>query len=109
MGYKQEQIETNWTTLNQYVGNIHKSFIRMRCADNNGQVAQSTNTNTHNIGKWAMANKTEEGNGEHLMNTCVKHDYICVSANKKQKTTVKRNSQRGISQYVIYKDEFASS
>ena len=53
MGYRQDQIETYWATLNQYIDVIPKSFIRMWRADYNGQIAHTTN-NTNNIGKWTM-------------------------------------------------------
>ena len=64
MGYQTEQINTYWTTLNQYIDSIPNTHIRMWCTDNNGQITKPTNTNTNNIGPWTLTNKTDKGNGE---------------------------------------------
>ena len=80
----------------------------MRRTDANGQVDQSTNTNKNNIGKWAITNKTEEGNGEHLINNCIKHDYICANAHKIPKAAIKQTSQHGVARRIIYQDNLTS-
>ena len=92
MGYQHEQIETYWVALNRHIGAIPKSFIRMWRADNNEQVAQiSNNNNVNNIGKWAMANKADKGDGAHLTQTCINREYIFASANKSPKNDIKLN------------------
>ena len=63
IGYRHEHIETYWATLIQYIDTIQKSFIRMWCVDDNGQIAHTAN-NTNNIGKWTMANKSEKATVE---------------------------------------------
>ena len=95
MGYQTEQINSYWATLNQYMDTIPKNYIRMWCADNNGQISKPLNTSSNYIGNWTLTNKTEKGNGGNLISTCNTHEYICPNAHKIPKTRTEPISPRG--------------
>merc|ERR1712112_697112 len=89
MGYHTDQINAYWTTLNQYIDTIPKTYIRMLRADNNGQLSNNVNNSENNIGPWALSNKTDKGNGEKLVLACRKHDYICPNTHEIPKIITK--------------------
>ena len=91
MGYRNEHFNTYWATLNQYIATIPNTYIRMWCTDNNGQITKPTNTNTNNIGQWALTSKTDKGDGGKLIQTCPKHNYICPNTHKIPKNYNKTN------------------
>ena len=94
-GYRNEQINTYWATISQYIDTIPNTYIRKWCADNDGQITKPTDTN--NIGQCALTNKTDKGNEEELIQSCTKRNNICANT-KKQKTTPKQITQHGIAQ-----------
>ena len=78
MGYITDHIASYWGLLDSYISTITTSLIRMGRADNNnGQIAANRQNNNKYIDKWTYPNKTGPGNGEHLINTCRKHDFVC--------------------------------
>ena len=62
MDYAKEEIEEYWTKIRKYINTIPNILIKIWCADNNGQIAQSETCNL--IGKWAIGQTNENGNGE---------------------------------------------
>ena len=91
MWYQTEHINTYWTTLNQYIDTIPNTYIRMWCTDNDGQITKPPDNNANNIGHWTLTNKTDKGDGAKLIQTCLKHDYICANTHKIPKNNNKAN------------------
>ena len=72
MRYPPGQTNPYWATLNQYVDTAPNSYIRMRRAGNNRQLANPTDANANNIGRWTVTNKTERARAWKETNTSLR-------------------------------------
>ena len=59
------------------IQNNTKQPDKMWRADNNGQIAQNNTSNS--IGKWAIANVNEKGNGENFYKTLEANNLRCMN------------------------------
>ena len=62
MSYDEETHNKYWAETRDIMDSIPKNNAICWCTDNNGQIAQDKDNNEH-IGKWALGNKSENGNG----------------------------------------------
>ena len=57
MGYGEKHRTDYWGNMNKRIQNIPQNHIKMRCTDNNGQIAQDNIQRDKTIGKWAISKK----------------------------------------------------
>ena len=74
IGYgKEEQIQY-WGEMGEILQHTDQKQCTIWMADNNGQIAKDPNDIGNNaMGPWAIANKTEPGNGQELQKICKKY------------------------------------
>ena len=56
----------------------YRKYIKIWRTDNNGQIERNKH-NSKVIGKWALSNTAQAGNGVMRSNTCVKNETICAN------------------------------
>ena len=78
MNYEKDEIEECWAKIQKHVKTITNELIKLRRTDNNGKIAQNATSNL--IGKWAIANTNEKGNGENNYKTLEANDISCANA-----------------------------
>ena len=60
------------------MNSIPENNVKFWRTDNNGQITQDED-NIEQIGKWAMWNKTEDGNGRQLEKMRNEYELVCSS------------------------------
>ena len=88
MGYPPRRTNSYWATLNHYIRTAPNAYIRMRRAGENRRIANPTDANANNIGRWEVTYKTDIGRGGELIQTCVKPNYKCDNARKIPKAVI---------------------
>jgi len=76
MSYDEETHNKHWAETREIMSSIPKNNAICWCTDNNGQITQD-DENNEQIGRWAIGNKTDEGNGRQLEKMCKEYDLIC--------------------------------
>ena len=84
MSYDEETHNKHWAETRDITNSIPKNNVICWRTDNNGQITKEKDNNAQ-IGKWAMGNKTENGNGRQLGEICKEYDLICSNTFPKPK------------------------
>ena len=99
MSYGRKERDAYWKEIKYILAQMPKNDLIIWATDNNGQIAQPTNsndrgeelsTNAH-IGPWHYAPQCENGNGVRLVKTLHKHELTATNTVHPPKGIDKRN------------------
>ena len=88
--YNQDELDKYRDDIGSTIKHIPNNVINLLRTGNNGQVSKTKFS--HNcIGDWAISNKTDKGNGENIVQTCMDNDIICSNAHFAPNSSNKNN------------------